>query len=76
MTRTRPLPALTRLLRNLHTMAPARPDLQRSSAAFDASIGITERVTKPATIWHGVMRHRYIALAGFYDGFRRVGRGK
>ena len=43
-------------------MAPTRPDIQRSSAAFDTSIGITERVTKPATFWHGIMRHRYMTL--------------
>lgn len=60
MIRTNPLPALTRFLRKLFIMAPTRPDIQRSSAAFDASIGISERVTKPATFWHGVMRHRYM----------------
>lgn len=62
MIRTNLFPALTRFLRKLLIMSPMRPDIQRTSAAFDTSIGITERVTKPATFWHGVMRHRYIAL--------------
>ena len=52
----------TRLLRNVLNMAATRPDIQRTSAAFDASIGITARITKPATFWHGIMRHRYINL--------------
>ncbi|SPO04494.1 related to pseudouridine synthase TruD/Pus7 [Cephalotrichum gorgonifer] len=39
-------------------MTTTRPDIQRTSAAFDMAIGITERVTTPATLWHGIMRHR------------------
>ncbi|PKS10195.1 hypothetical protein jhhlp_001945 [Lomentospora prolificans] len=39
-------------------MTAPRPDIQRSCAAFDTSIGITERVSAPATFWQGIMRHR------------------
>lgn len=59
MTATSNLSTLSRLFRKLLTMPLTRPDIQRNSAAFDTSIGITERVTAPATFWNGVMRHRY-----------------
>ncbi|CAI4217855.1 unnamed protein product [Parascedosporium putredinis] len=39
-------------------MTAPRPDIQRSCAAFDTSIGITERVSTPSTFWQGIMRHR------------------
>lgn len=57
-----PRSAYSPTLRSLLKMAAKRPDVQRTSAAFDTSIGITARVTQPATFWHGVMRHRYIHL--------------
>lgn len=59
ITATTSLLTLSRLLRKIIAMPLTRPDIQRNSAAFDTSIGITERVTAPATFWNGVMRHRY-----------------